>query len=690
MNLNTPTKDIIGIGPGHAEKLHKLGISSIEDLLLYLPRRWDDYSKVVFAPFVKPTETVTIHGHIAKIVNKRIRNGRSITEAIIKDEKGSIKAVWFNQPFLVKNLKERDEIYLSGKVEWNKYGLFLNSPSYEKVTDADEDSLMHTARIVPIYPETEGVSSKWLRTKIKPMMKFIYSLKDYLPQEVKNDQNLIDFPTAIRQMHFPESQTLLRKAKERLDFDEMFLMQLAVLNSKKQLKNEAATSIPFSEELIKKFVQKLDFELTDAQRRSIWEIIQDLSKPHPMNRLLQGDVGSGKTVVAAAAMLDTAGSGSQAVLLCPTEILAKQHYQKISELLNPFGFEIGLLVGSTPKSEKKELLAKIKEGEMKILVGTHAVLEKNVVFYRLALAVVDEQHRFGVDQRNALKKESLETGTLPHFLSMTATPIPRTLTLTLYGDLDASVLDEMPKGRQKVISKLVPKDARHETYKFVENELKKGRQVFVVCPLIGEDGEETKADLEDERKTVLAEYENLKKVFTSFKIGLLHGRLTAAEKEKVMKDFLDKKTNILVSTSVIEVGIDVPNATIMIIEDADRFGLSQLHQFRGRVGRGRQQSYCFLFTKTMNDDTLGRLKALTETTDGFKLAGIDLELRGPGDFIGSRQHGLPDIKMRNLTNTILIKRCREAAERFLAGNDLENFPMLKEKTKKFEGVLHLE
>lgn len=692
MNLNTPITELVGIGPSYRFKLEKMGIETIEDLLLYLPRRWDDYSKVLPIARVRAGEAVSIKGRISKISSHRAKSGLNVTEATIRDETGEVKAIWFNQPFLVNAFKEDEEYYFAGKIEWNGGKFSFVSPVYEKViAEEGEEVLSHTAGIIPVYPEIEGVTSRWLRARIKPMMKYIYSIKDYLPESVKRDQNLMDLPAAIRQMHFPENEILLKKAKERLNFDEMFLLQTAVLNARKILDKEKAIAVPFSEELSKNFVQKLGYDLTGAQRKAAWEILQDLGKPNPMNRLLQGDVGSGKTVVAALVMANVAASGSQSVLLCPTEILAKQHFAKISQMLEGLGFEVALLTGSTPKSERDNILAKLYEGEIKILIGTHAVLDKNIVFWRLALAIVDEQHRFGVSQRNSLRKESSNTGTLPHFLSMTATPIPRTLTLTLYGDLDVAILNEMPPGRQKVITKLVPEKIREETYKFIESEIKAGRQAFIVCPLIGEEQDKTVADFaEDERKSVLSENDRLLIRFPAFKVAYLHGKMPQSEKDRIMTDFWDNKIQILVSTSVVEVGIDIPNASIMIIEDAERFGLSQLHQFRGRVGRGHYQSYCFLFTKSSNEETTKRLAAITNTADGFKLAEVDLEIRGPGDFIGVKQHGLPEVKLKHLTNAILIKKAREAARKFLSSNEIDNYPLLYQKVRNFEGVLHLE
>ncbi|MFA5197030.1 MAG: ATP-dependent DNA helicase RecG [Patescibacteria group bacterium] len=686
ITLNSKLDEIPGIGPAYIHKLQKLGIETVRDFLLYLPRRWDDYSHIVPIREIRPDEIVTIKGKIWEISNKRARSGINITEAIIADDTGTVKATWFNQPFLIKSLKTGDEICLAGKLEWNHNSVGMVSPAFEKISDEDESGLTHVGRIVPVYAETEGITSKWLRSKIKPLMKLIYSIRDYLPEEIKREQKLIDLPAAIRQMHFPENALQLKKARERLDFDEMFLLQLAVLNSRKKLNQERAIALPFNEDLIKGFVHDLPYQLTNAQRKAAWEILQDLARMQPMNRLLQGDVGSGKTVVAAIAMLNTAISNNQAVLLCPTEILVKQHFTLVSKLLKPFDIDCVMLVGSTPKAEKEEIYSKIREGEARVIIGTHALLEKGVEFWRLGLAIVDEQHRFGVDQRAALRKESLSTKTLPHFLTMTATPIPRTLSLTLFGDLDLSILDELPPGRKSIITRIVPSTKRQDGYHFIEEEIKKGRQAFVVCPLIGD-----VTDLESEKKSVMVEYQSLSKnIYPDLKIAYIHGKMKSEEKEKIMSDFAAGETNVLVSTSVIEVGIDVPNSTIMIIEDADRFGLSQLHQFRGRVGRGEHQSYCFLFTKSNSEPVLKRLNALVQTNDGFKLSEVDLEIRGPGDFIGARQHGLPDIKMKNLMDLALIKKCRDAANNFLAKNNLEHQTLLYDKTKVFDAILYLE
>jgi len=682
MNLQTPVNEVAGVGESHIKLLAGLGIETIEDLLWYLPRRWDDYSNIVPIRQAKPGEPVSIRGVVKQIANRTVKNNMTLTEAVIADETGLVKAVWFNQPFLIKSIHLDDEIYLAGTIEFAFGSIQMANPSYELVRDDDENPT-HVGRIVPIYPETAGLTSKWLRTKIKPLMKYMYSIKDYIPEEVKRAEDLIDLPAAIRQLHFPENSSQLKKAMERLDFDEMFLLQLSVLSARKSLAKEHAIVVPYNEELVKTFIQSLPFELTTAQKKSAWDIIQDSGKSEPMNRLLQGDVGSGKTVVAAMAMANVASSGSQVVLLCPTEILAKQHFAKISELLKPVGLDCVLLTGSTTKSERNEMLTRIRDGVVKIVIGTHAVLEKDVEFWRLALAIVDEQHRFGVAQRASLKKESSASKTMPHFLSMTATPIPRTLSLTLYGDLDLSIIYEMPKGRQKVVTRVVPPEKRADSYGFIRKEIEAGGQAFVVCPLV--------ADKEDDRKSVMVEYEKLAhEIYKDLSVGYIHGQMRPEEKALAMSKFVSGATKILVSSSVIEVGVDVPNATVMVIEDAEKFGLAQLHQFRGRVGRGARQSYCLLFTSSKSEVALKRLSALVHTDDGFKLADTDLEIRGPGDFIGARQHGLPDIKMKNLTNLELISRCRTAAKRFLGKHEISEYPLLIAKTGNFDKILTLE
>ncbi len=700
ITLNTRVSELQGVGSVYQKKLEKLGIDTVEELLLYLPRTWEDFSKITEIAKVRAPGSYCIEGNIWSIGNKRSHRRRmSITEAIVADKTGTLKAVWFNQPFLIKNMKQGDEILLAGRVE-SEYGVqIMKSPAYEKKSDKQT----HLGKIVPTYRETAGLSSRWLRYQISKLIKIIYSFKEYLPAEVIKNQDLISYSAMIRQLHFPDNSYQLEKALDRLEFDEMFLLQLAVKNQRKNLDKNRAISLRFNEELSREFVKNLGFTLTGAQKKATWEIIKDMEKPTPMNRLLEGDVGSGKTVVAAMAMLMVASDGFQTTFLAPTEILAKQHLKSLKKMLEPFEITVAMLTGKTKKAEKNQILKKVKEGDIQVLVGTHAVLKDDLEFWNLAFVIVDEQHRFGVEQRAKLRQKSGHKGTMPHFLSMSATPIPRTLTLSVYGDLDISVIDEMPPGRKKVATFVIPPEKKEDSYEFIRRTVKKGRQVFVICPLI--DDSETM-----EQKSVTTEYERLSQmVFTDLKIAMIHGKMRSEERDRIMNDFagvqrvapsagragggchpLQGKIDILISTSLVEVGVDVPNATIMIIEGADRFGLAQLHQFRGRVGRGRYQSYCFLFTDNKSETVQKRLDAITKTNNGFEIAEKDLEIRGPGEVLGERQSGLPDINTKNLMNVKLIKRTKTEAKNFLNKNDVKDFPLLKEKIKKYDGIANLE
>lgn len=681
ITLKTKVSELQGVGSVYQKKLEKLHIDTVEDLLLYLPRTWEDFSKITEIAKVRPPGAYCIQGNIWSIGNKRSARRRMfITEAIIADKTGTMKAVWFNQPFLTKNMKQGDEVLLAGRVE-NEYGqVLMKSPAYEKKSDEQT----HLGRIVPTYKETDGLSSRWLRYQITKLVKVIYSFKEYLPADVTKNQSLISYSAMIRQLHFPDNSYQLEKAIDRLNFDEMFLLQVAIQNQRKALDKNRAISIQFNEGLSKEFVKSLGFTLTNAQKKTTWEIIKDLEKPVPMNRLLEGDVGSGKTVVSAMATLMVAKNGFQTVFLAPTEILAKQHFDSLKKMLEPFEIKVAILTGKTKKSERNEILKEVKEGEIQVLVGTHAVLKEEIEFWNLAFVIVDEQHRFGVGQRAKLRQKSGSDGTMPHFLSMSATPIPRTLTLSVYGDLDISVIDEMPPGRKKVATFVIPPEKKEDSYEFIRQTVKKGRQVFVICPLI--DDSETM-----ELRSVTAEYERLSRmVFTDLKIAMIHGKMRPEEKERIMNDFATGKTNILVSTSLVEVGLDVPNATIMIIEGADRFGLAQLHQFRGRVGRSKYQSYCFLFTDNQSETVQQRLDAITKTNNGFEIAEKDLEIRGPGEVLGEKQSGIPDINTKNLMNVELIKRTKTEAKNFLKKNEVKDFPLLAEKLSKYNGVANLE
>lgn len=620
----------------------------------------------------------------------------TITQAYVQDGSSSIKVIWFNQPYLTKSLKIDDLVNISGKVNLDK-DLYFSNPAFEKITD----QLRHTGRIIPVYPETAGLSSRYLRYIIQLYLPYAKQLIDWLPVAIKRSQRLLDLNTAISQVHFPASLKNANQARRRLAFEELFLLQSFALSQKIQRLKEHAQPIAFNQELIQNIVAKLPFKLTLSQKKAAWEVFQDLAKDQPMNRLLEGDVGSGKTVVAALAALENTKAGYQTAFMAPTEILAKQHFNTLCSLLNSFNVKIGLITAG-----EKNINYELKNKSIKkldslfiihnsdILIGTHALVQENISFKNLTLAIVDEQHRFGVAQRAALQKNVVAAPDglpkkIPHLLSMTATPIPRSLALTLYGDLDLSLLTELPKGRQKILTHLVPPLKRMAAYNFIRREVKQGRQAFVVCPRIEFNDSES---LLTEIKAVKAEYEKLSRdIFPDLKIALLHGKIRSKEKDKIMTDFSAGKIDILVATSVIEVGIDIPNATIMMIEGAERFGLAQLHQLRGRVGRGAYQSYCLLFTDSATAQTQERLKIMTSCSDGFKLAEQDLQLRGPGEFFGTNQSGLPDFPMGSLIDLIMIKQARaEAAKVLREDPDLKNYPLLKDQLKKFQNDIHLE
>jgi len=674
MNLNTPVEQLNGIGPSYVKKLKKIGIYSVQDFLFYFPRKYQDLSNIISIKEIKPGQTATIKGTVWQIVSKKAKNRRMhITEAIICDEKNLLKAVWFNQPYLTKSLQSGEEIFLSGRVELKNNQVVMISPVWEKVSK----DLYHLGRLVPIYSEIEGLTSRWLRYQIMPLLKFVNNIKDYLPKEVKDRENLIDLSLALKQIHFPSNRLSLIKAKERLAFDELFPILLYGLKLKSEFSKERANEINFDEGFAKFFAERLPFRLTDAQKRVCCEVFEDFKKKSPANRLIQGDVGSGKTVVAALAMGMTAVNRFQSLFIAPTEILAMQHFHKVNELLSGFNIKTEILVGSTKKKDRENIIKGCISGEIDILIGTHSLISPEVIFNKLALAVIDEQHRFGVNQRQSLKKES-GNNKYPHFISMTATPIPRSLQLTVFGDLDVSVIDELPPGRQMITTRIVPAFKREAAYNFIKKNITEGRQSFVICSLIEES---EKLPL----KTVIKEYHNLKNIFSDFRVGLMHGRLKSIEKAKIMIAFKKKELDILVSTSVVEVGVDVPNANIMVIENAERFGLAQLHQFRGRVGRGEHKSYCFLFVGTdINNDssTSRRLESLVNTNDGFKLAEVDLEIRGPGEFLGTKQAGWSDFKIAKFTDTKFISRVRETANWYFGIDpSFEKSSNLKEKVE---------
>lgn len=686
VTLSSSIRDLSGVGDNYTKRLEKLGIVTVRDLLFYFPRRFDDFSKIIPISNIKVGETVSIRGSIYDISSKRSRKGSLVTEAIISDDTGTAKAVWFNQPWLENSLKKGEEIFLAGKFEFNYGQTAFSSPAYEKVhDDTGVEDLRHVGRIVPVYPETEGVSSKWLRTKIASLAKLVYGIKDHLPEEVKRRHDLPELSAAVRAMHFPENFDELKKAKKRMLIDNLFCLFLAVLSLKKSEGKDKAIAIDYDDEVGKKFVDSLPFSLTDSQRKAAWAILKDLGRTVPANRLLEGDVGSGKTVVAVMAALMAAGRGYQTAILAPTEILASQHYENVKNLTSGFDIRVALLTGSTKGSEKKETLKGITDGDIQIVVGTHALLSPEVRFWTLAFVVVDEQHRFGVEQRKALKLANGEARTMPHFLSMSATPIPRTLALTVFGDLDISILTDMPPGRKKVKTHLVLPEKREEGYKYIDKMIKEGRQVFVICPLVSSSDKLGVKSAEEEAQRLASS------VFSHRRVGLLHGRMKGEEKTKAMNDFKEGKIDILVATSVIEVGVDVPNATVMIVEGAERFGLAQLHQFRGRVGRGEHQSYCFLFTESWSELVESRLNALISSENGFELAEKDLEIRGPGELLGLKQSGKVDeLLLAVMKDPEIISEVRETAEQFLVESNLEKHGLLKEKVAEFATLTTLE
>jgi len=728
MDPATPIEKILKIGPIYQKRLKKIGVKTVRDLLFYLPHRYEDFSNIIKISKVKQNESCCVQGKILEIKNSKTWKRKMIlTQAVISDQTASIKVIWFNRPYLIKILKSGDLVCLAGRVAIGEDGLYLSSPAYEKIYQAA--NLTHTGRIVPIYPETEGLSSRWLRFIIKPLLTDLKDkIPETLPEKIRKKYNLILLKTALWQVHFPDSITLAERAKERFSFEELFLIELLVLRERIKLTQKKAYPVPFNLNLIKRFVSYLPFKLTDSQKKSAWQILKDLEKPRPMNRLLEGDVGSGKTVVAAIAALNAMKAGYQAAFMAPTEILAKQHFREVSRLLRNFNLNIGFLTGKEDKFiplssyreraglknevieiSRRKILEKVAKKEIDLLIGTHALIQDRVRFKSLALVILDEQHRFGVEQRARLCQGSggqakIVKGSrpkvevkIPHLLSMTATPIPRTLALTIYGDLDLSLITELPKGRKKIKTQVISPEERKKIYGFIRKEVKKGRQVFVICPRIESGKKEPPGKEEDilswaEAKAVKEEHEKLSKdVFPALKVEMLHGKMKPKEKEKIMKDFKNKKIDILVSTSVVEVGIDVPNATIMMIEGAERFGLAQLHQFRGRVGRSKFQSFCFLLTDSPAKKTKMRLKALIDSEDGFKLAEKDLEIRGPGDFSGTRQWGIPDLVMSSLKDVFLVEKTRQTAKELLEEDpELKKYPLLFEKVEGLRKKIHLE
>lgn len=656
LGLNAPVTRLVGINAGYAEKLEKLGVRTIRDLLMLFPRRYDDYSSIRPIGTLRPGEQVTVLGQIWDVQSRTSQRGMHITTVTLADGSGTIQATWFNQPYLDKQFQQGRSIILSGKTDVYLGHLVMQSPEWE----LSNGEAIHTARLVPIYPLTEGISPRWLRRVQKRTVDYwAPRLPDPLPEDVRREANLADLPTAIAQIHFPDDTAKLEQARRRLCFDEFLVIQLGVLRQRRKWRQQAGRPLRVNPQTVEAFVQSLPFELTQAQSRAIEEILRDIAQPQPMSRLLQGDVGSGKTVVALTGMLVAAlDNGAQAALMAPTEILAEQHYRTITRILEASGIgrdtlTVRLLIGSLSNGEKERVRQEIQQGTANLIIGTHALIQGPVAFRDLAFVVIDEQHRFGVMQRATLR----DKGFNPHMLVMSATPIPRSLALTLYGDLDISVIDEMPPGRQQIKTYWLPQRDRERAYTFLRKQIEEGRQAFIICPLIEEsEALDVKAAVEEHRRLQTD-------VFPDLRLGLLHGRMRADDKDEVMRRFREGEYHILVSTSVVEVGIDIPNATVILVEGADRFGLAQLHQFRGRVGRGEHQSYCILISDSATPESQERLHAIEQIHDGFKLAEKDLELRGPGEFFGTRQSGLPDLRLAKLSDTRLLEEARRQALR---------------------------
>ncbi|HEX78632.1 MAG TPA: ATP-dependent DNA helicase RecG [Dehalococcoidia bacterium] len=667
-SLDSPITIIKGISQTMAARFNKLGVGTVRDLLYFFPNRHLDYSLLKTISQLAEGKEETVIANIWQVREVRLGGKRS-TEAIVGDDTGNVRAVWFNNPYLVKQLATNKQIVLSGRVVIYKGHPVFESPEWELLENRE---LTHAGRLVPIYPLTRGLYPRQVRKLLKGAIdRFSPVVSDFMPPPLKQRLKLLELSQAISQAHFPDDEATKVKARYRLAFDELFLLQLGVLNKKRRWQqDQPGTPFTMNDAVLDTFIGSLPFELTTAQRRVLEDVTTDLKNSKPMSRLLQGDVGSGKTVIAIAALLMAASNGCQGAFMAPTEILAEQHFSNTRRLLSAASREeklgdclyrydssltqpltIALLISDIKGSHKKEIQQLIQDGGIDIVIGTHALIQKDIAFNHLGLAVVDEQHRFGVIQRSALRQKGFN----PHVLVMTATPIPRTLALTLYGDLDLSVIDELPPGRQEIKTRWLKPAQRESAHAFLRKQVAEGRQAFIICPLI-EESEAVQA------KAAIVEFEHLsRQVFPSLKLGLLHGRMPAAEKDDNMRRFRSCELDILVSTPVVEVGIDIPNATVMLIESADRFGLSQLHQFRGRVGRGQEKSYCLLLADNPSEVARSRLDIIEKVQEGFQLAEEDLKMRGPGEFFGTRQSGIPDLKMAKISDVALLELARKEA-----------------------------
>lgn len=675
MNLNTSLQKIKGVGDKTAEQFAEAGLRTVGDLIDFLPRKHEDFSEVTPIADLQPGK-VTIRARCESVSTRIVKRGMKITTATLVDSSGKLKAVWFNQAYRAQQLKDTDqEFFFSGQFEFQFNRYQLTAPSCEKVSDMP----VQTDRLLPVYRQIKGLKTQLVRKILAELRPLMTMLPETLPSRMVKSEGLLSRSQATLGMHFPDSPSDVERARERLAFEELFQLLLASQYNKQANTQLEGWRIPFEQAVVAKFVADLPYQLTGAQRRAIWSILQDFENPHPMNRLLQGDVGSGKTIVAGVASRQAASHGFQTAIMAPTEILASQHAETLQGLLSSHDVSVALLTGSVKGKARQLLLKSIAEGEVDVVVGTHALIQDTVEFHKLGFVVIDEQHRFGVAQRQDLLKKSKH---LPHLLSMTATPIPRSLALTVYGELDVSVLDELPAGRKPIETKLWSPNSRTQLNSLIDEQISLGRQVYVVCSLIDE-------NFANDKKSVETEYKRLKLVFKNRNIGILHGKMKPDEKDQVMRSFAAGEIDILVSTTVVEVGVNVPNASVMLIENADTFGLSQLHQLRGRVGRGAHQSYCYLMMSDSKKPSQ-RLKEIERSQDGFYLAEVDLRLRGPGEIYGRAQHGSLNLQVATLGDTKLIARAQVAARQFVeTDQDLLQYKELAEAIKYYQRLTTL-
>jgi ATP-dependent DNA helicase RecG len=651
-SLADPVTRVPGVGPRTGAILQNAGIATVEDLLFHVPREYQDRREIKALCRVEAGKFQVMKGRLGRVMTRSLGRGKSITKSAIMDASGSVSLVWFNQPFAVRSLKEGAEYIVSGRVEYKFGSLQVASPDMEELDSSGDAPL---PGITPIYPLTEGISQKFMRRVAgAALQKYLPLVEECLPPEIPERLGMPSFPAAVRAAHHPESPGEAEKAMERLRFEEAFFMQLRIAQRRRSLQEEkkSRSYIPLPP-LQQEFENGLPFRLTPSQRKAIEEIRRDFESPHPMNRLLQGDVGSGKTIVCAFFVLAAARSGYQAAIMAPTEVLAEQHFYNFRQILGSYGVDCSLLVGATPPDQKEKVKCRLRDGSLPVVVGTHALIQEDVSFHHLAFAVVDEQHKFGVMQRATLKEKGQSTD----FLFTTATPIPRSLCLTLYGDLDASVIDELPPGRQPIKTMWIPPAEMERVYRFMEGEIEKGGRAYVVCPIIDESEKV-------EGTPLLTQYQVICSRFPGVGVGLLHGRMKGTAKEEAMRDFASGKYAILVSTTVIEVGVDVPDAALMVILDANRYGLGQLHQLRGRVGRGQRKSYCIMVAGRKGAEAGQRLRVLMESQSGFEIAEADMRLRGPGDIAGFQQSGMPPLRFLDMSRDYgVILKARDEAFR---------------------------